>query len=208
MIPEENPPGPAFPPQDLQQISQFVWRELRSALQLPPHPWRFAHLATTWDGFPHQRILILRDVQQSPPRLVVHTDVRSSKISQIQQQPLVSWLFFDWERKIQLLLRGNASLHTDDAIADRYWARTGVEDRRMYLAPYAPGSVANGPSSNLPAGFPRPLSAAESEHGRAQFAVIVGSVQEMDLLITRPAGNLRASFLLRDGQWEGTWREP
>lgn len=208
MLPDEGPPVLTLPPWNLQQISQFVWRELRSALQIPSHPWRFSHLATGGDGFPHQRVLVLRDVDESPPRLLVHTDVRSPKIGQIQRQPLVSWLFFDWERKIQLLLFGSASLHTDDALADRCWEHTRVEDRRMYLAPYAPGSIANAPSSNLPAGFTGPLSAEESEHGRAQFAVIAGSVQEMDLLITRPAGNLRASFLLRDGQWEGTWREP
>ena len=74
------------------------------------HPFHTGVLATTRPDGCELRTVVLRSVDSETRSLVVHTDARSDKVRQIRADPRVSWLFYDPRRKVQLRLRGEATL--------------------------------------------------------------------------------------------------
>jgi hypothetical protein len=195
--------------EDLETTRIKVWEQLAMACAEQQHPWRLANLANIVDGIPRQRIVILRGVDEPAREVVVHTDIRSPKIEQLQRQPQVSWLFYDWERRIQLTLTGAISVHFEDAITQARWNATDAAELAVFLAPEPPGTGTDRPTTNQPAGVSsRVPSRQELEPGRSHFAVLIGQIDAMDVLFVRSEGNLRASFDWRGGAWQETWRAP
>lgn len=204
------PTNPFHPvPEDLPRLERLIWQELSLASQPSDHPWRLVNLATVEDNQPQQRIVVLRDLNEAARQLIVQTDLRSAKIEQIRQQPRVCWLFYHWDYRVQLTAHGQATIHTNDALADRQWEATELSSRGLFLAPFPPGSAASQPSINLPAHLAgHAPTAAEAEEGRQNFAAIVGEVESLDLLVIQKAGNVRARWTWDGSCWSGTWRHP
>ncbi|MFY9255670.1 MAG: pyridoxamine 5'-phosphate oxidase family protein [Fuerstiella sp.] len=179
----------------LPAIHTQCWENLTAAVIQRDSGWRLPVLATSdMDGC-RQRVVVLRHVDVQHETIYVHTDLRSAKITSIQSQPQVSWLFYDAAAMVQLQLSGKAVIHTNDTTADRFWNSEPESSLRGYLAPHAPGTVCNLPESNLPASvIGRIPERDELQLGRANFAVISCKIQSMEWLLLRREGNLKARF--------------
>lgn len=191
-----------FPnPASLIQIESHVWKRLQEAATHRSGAWRLAALATASDGIVRQRTVVLRQVDLLSRRILVHTDARSQKIEAIQQQPLVSWLFYDSELQVQLHLRGRAQVHTNDQTAQDVWDQEPESSLRAYLGPLRPGTVCCDAEPNLPHEFLTALPTRQQlESGRRNFAVISCSVQSAEWLQLGKTGHRRATFEYQNGQ--------
>ncbi|MEZ6122162.1 MAG: pyridoxamine 5'-phosphate oxidase family protein [Planctomycetaceae bacterium] len=150
-------------------------------------------LATSADDGLRQRILVLRKVLPATRQLLMHTDLRSAKVQAIRRNPQVTWLFYDHVQQVQLHIQARAVIHHDDAIADELWASETESSLRCYLAPRTPGSASVHPDCNLPEHVRgRIPQRTEVQVGRANFAVIVSHVLQMEWLKLHPDGNRRA----------------
>lgn len=67
------------------------------------------------------RTVVLRKVNTAKKQLTFHTDIRSGKWKDLQQENNISWLFYDAQERVQIRLSGTAKLHHDDEIADEAW---------------------------------------------------------------------------------------
>ena len=124
----------------LDDILKSSWRTLYNGVQNFRHPFHKPTLTTMDDDKPQARIVILRGFSEKDRTLISHCDARSPKVSQIQDNPNVTWLFYHPEKWMQVRLSGTASVHTDDKTAESQWEKVRLTHRINYCAEIPPGS--------------------------------------------------------------------
>lgn len=160
-------------------------------------------------GGPNQRVMVLRDYNSEKNILRFHTDSRSAKVREFQNNQLVSICAYDPQQRVQLKLYGCAQVITKGDEATEAWLQTDTMGRRVYLC--EPGS---GEKSSLPvSGISKDLQSrrptlAESEAGRGNFAVILVTLDKIDWLLLSSKGNSAARFNREDNGWAGHWLIP
>lgn len=155
------------------------------------------------------RIMVLRAADPDLAALRFHTDRRAPKVAAIAADPRLTILAYDPAARVQLRMTGVARVEVDGPIADAAWAAASPLSRRCYLAETGPSAPLPAPGSALPAHLigHRP-GLAESEAGRAVFAVIVARIDTLDWLRLDASGGLRARFARTQQGWHGGWIAP
>ena len=162
------------------------------------------------DNAPEARTVVLRKVLRDSRAIMCHVDLRSPKAAEIKQNPKVSWLFYDPKEKLQLRIRGKATIHTNDDLAEKQWQASQLFSRRCYCGD-APGTFVDAPSSGLPAFLEdRQPTAEEAEAmGRKNFAVINSIIDELDVYELNVKGHRRSLFVFHEnGEIETKWQTP
>ncbi len=195
---------------DLALAEDALWARLNRAVRDRRSPWHTPVVATTGhDGRPRARVMVLRGVDRTDGLLRFHTDSRAAKVAEVVRMPGVALLFYDAGAKLQLRIEGEGRIEAQGPVADAAWAVTRPFSRRCYLAPVGPGSTACGPTSGLPPALEEAEpSLAESEAGRAHFAVLLVSARALEFLWLAVTGHRRGRFERVEGGWAGRWLVP
>jgi 3-hydroxyisobutyrate dehydrogenase len=185
-----------------------AWSLLAEGQRLRHSPFHQAVLATITPRGPSARYVVLRQVDRDRGVLGFHTDRRSEKWAELERDPRVTLCFYG--QNVQLRGEGRVVLHTDDAVAELAWKRTGLMSRRCYLAEHPPGSSAALPTSGLPVHLAKDRpSEAETVAGRVNFAVVSLPLQRLEWLHLAFEGHRRARFArVGFGPWKGEWLVP
>lgn len=193
----------------LNEVLKLSWKLLHDGVRDFRNPFHQSTLATINGNNPQARIVILREFSEKDRTLICHCDARSPKVLQIRDNFHVTWLFYDPARWLQLRLSGVASVHTDDSMAESQWEKVNLSHRMNYCAEMAPGSPTEKPTSGLPdlLGRKAPKLFTESG-GRKNFAAIVCKFDEMDWLLLRLTGHMRAQFHWKDDRLDASWVIP
>jgi pyridoxamine 5'-phosphate oxidase len=193
----------------LDGVLESSWRLLHEGVRRFRHPFHQASLVTMDGDQPRVRIVIIRGFSEEDRTLICHCDLRSPKVSQIRDNPHVSWLFYHPKRWLQLRLSGTASVHTDDETAGSQWERVNLAHRINYCAEIPPGSPIEEPISGVP-DFLRDNTSKllNVPKARKNFAVIACRFEEMDWLLLRLTGHMRAKFHWKDDRLNGSWVIP
>ena len=193
----------------LDDVLESSWRFLHEGVRDFRSPFHKASL-TTVDGMkPHVRMVILREFSEEDRTLVCHCDARSPKVSQIRNNPNVSWLFYHPGKWMQVRLSGAASVHTDDDRAESQWEKVSLPHRINYCAETLPGTPTEKPASGLPELLrDKARQLRDVPEARKNFAVIVCRFDEMDWLLLKLTGHIRAKFCWKDGAMEASWVIP
>lgn len=185
---------------DLDTLLDHVWTYVTDASTTSQHPFRTPVFGTVSANAPRLRTVVLRTADRAARTMGFHTDRRSHKIEQIRSTPRVVWQGWDRDRSQQFRLRGAASIHTDDDVADALWTAASDDERRLYRCSTAPGTPIEAPDHELD----------DTTPGRPHFAVIRTVVDEIDWLHLHPDGHYRARFHYDTGHdaWDGQWVVP
>lgn len=147
------------------------------------------------------RVMVLRDWAPGTRSLRFHTDARAPKAAAIGEGAPVGVLFYDREAKIQLRCRGSGRIEREGEAADKAWAASDNFARRCYLGE-APGTPSKEATSGLP---PRFEGVEPSEEdlapARANFAVLLVTIEEIDWFYLSNDGHRRALFTGEGAQW-------
>lgn len=156
------------------------------------------------------RTVVLRKVNTAKKQLTFHTDIRSGKWKDLQQENNISWLFYDAQERVQIRLSGTATGHHDDAIAQEEWEASTMSSRKIYLGETGPSTISAIPVSGLPGAFEaNDPTQEESLPGRKNFATVVTKVTWMEWLWLNSRGHRRAGFkYLDDGSFTANWLIP
>jgi general stress protein 26 len=154
------------------------------------------------------RVMVLRAFDAASWTLRLHTDTRAPKAAAVAADPRMAVLLYDKGAKIQIRLRGTGRIEHDGPVADAAWAASTNFARRCYLGD-GPGAASDVPTSGLPSEF----EGAEPDEAqlipaRANFAVLLIDVAEMDWLYLAHTGHQRAQFTRAGEAWEGRWVAP
>ena len=167
--------------ESLQAIEAELWRELQAAPRDKQHPWRNPVLATTDGQVGDARTVILREADHAQARLLVYTDARAGKVTQIAAHPLGTLVMWSPALGWQLRLRVHLQTVTDGLELSSRWARLKLSPAANdYLSSQTPGE----PLDN----------ALGSRSERAHFALLQAQVLSIDWLELHAQGHRRARF--------------
>lgn len=193
------------------ELLEKAWKLLERGASNRKDDFHTTVLATIGaDGAPETRTVVFRKVLRESRILMCHADWRSPKVAEIKQDARVSWLFYHVEEKLQLRIRGRASIHTNDELANVQWQNSALFSRRCYCGD-APGTEKDLPSSGLPEFLvDREPTAEESEQfGRRNFVVVSSTIDEIDVYELYVKGHRRSLFAWNEaGELETRWLTP
>ncbi|MEM1377278.1 MAG: pyridoxamine 5'-phosphate oxidase family protein [Pseudomonadota bacterium] len=174
---------------------ETVWLLLARGVADRRAPERHPTLATIGiDHTPKVRTVVLRAADRASATLDIHTDLRSSKIAEIEANPSCGLHIWNPKQKLQMRLAAEANILTGEAVGT-FWDRVPDGSRRAYGGDPAPGSPIASPEEFVPS--------AEFD----RFAVLRLQLLEIETLCLAPDRHYRAVF--RRGQdWAGQWLAP
>ncbi len=152
----------------------------------------YTMLSTINDKFPESRTVILRNFNKDRFELNIHSDSRSAKINQIENNNNVSCLFYDDKKKIQIRVNGLAKVEKSYQPS---WEKLTNWSKRCYLSEKKPGTEVAKPSSGFPERFVNESpNDKDSIEGLKNFALIKVMISSIEWLYLASQGHRRAVF--------------
>tara|TARA_Y100000591_G_C21734393_1_gene645853 strand:- start:303 stop:911 length:609 start_codon:yes stop_codon:yes gene_type:complete len=154
------------------------------------------------------RVVVLRKVDDHNNFIQYHSDIRSTKINKIKENPNCSILFYGKEEKIQLRMKAKCEVNYDNDITKESWEKTGHISRKCYLVNNGPGTESDKPTSGLDNKFDNfNFTKEESEAGYKNFCVIKCKIESIEWLYLAAKGHRRAKIDFNESK-KFTWLVP
>ncbi len=161
-------------------------------------------VGTTLNGTVNLRTVVLRRVEPDAKQLIFYTDARSAKMTDLEVNAGISWLFYDGADKVQIRLSGTAIIHNRDEVAAYYWDKVKPAGRRSYQAIPGPSTSVTEATD----GLEHLNKNSHPDGGYDNFTVVITQVDVLEWLCLNDTGHRRAQFRLLDGSWKGQWLIP
>ncbi len=188
------------PEMSLKQAWDLVIEQVKAAVSEGFHPFRYTTLATIDKTFtPRQRTVVLRDFAESPDSVfTIYTDGRSDKVSQIMENDVVSLLFYDGSKKLQLRVSGTASIVKAGREYKRNWDNRGSKSPHSYTSVIPPGTEIGSPQE----AFEWHLE------GTPNFCLIKIKSKRMEFLQLDGVKHIRSERIIRGQEESLNWIAP
>ena len=187
--------------EDSKEIEKKIWELLSTAVKDRSSEFRTPVFICGNDKDIDGSVVVLRKADPQNNFIQYHSDIRSSKIETIKQNPSCAILFYGKEEKIQLRVKAECNVHFDDEITKESWEKTGHISRKCYLVTNGPGTKSDKPTSGLDNKFDSfDFTKEESEEGYKNFCVIRCKVKSIEWLYLAAKGHRRALFDLENNK--------
>ncbi len=184
-----------------------AWESLRQGKIQSRSPFHQGVLATQTERGPEARYVVLRQVDEQNARVCFHTDSRSQKVHQIKNAPELAWCFYG--DGLQLRLQGKGRLHQGNAMAREGWLQASPMSQRAYLSTHASATVLSKPMHEKSVTLGNvAMSAEESEISFSHFILVEFQVLELEILLLKSSGHLRALFTISGNERQAQWLAP
>lgn len=180
----------------LNDLFTETWKELECGAKEENHPFNICSLATFVTPTQiKQRFVNLRKLTKNNS-LLFYTDIRSSKMSQIEANPAASVVFYNYLLHLQIFLRGQIITHTNDKLWEDHRLKIDGRSVNDYNTKYPPGKKIKNPM-------------AVTRTNDLNFAVLELVPEGIEYLKLRAEPNrLRAQFIKKEEEWEKTFLIP
>ena len=184
----------------LEELEQDAWDRLFIGATKSRDSFHTPCVATINQGDVSIRTVVLRKAIPSTKELRFHTDIRSRKWAELEQNNSISALFYDASARIQLRVKGKAILHVNNEITSEAWQKTTLSSRKCYLTAFSPSSFTESSTSGLAEDIEQEnFNLLESEVGQKNFGIVSIKVESIDWLWLNHAGHRRAFFDYKNG---------
>lgn len=182
-----------------EEIQDQIWKELGRAALDRHHEWRTPVLATsTEDGSVNARTVVLRRVDSDEGQLEIYTDSRSSKVSELSQNPIAQFVFWSTRLNWQLRVRTECTILTSGTYVESLWQNVKQSPSSGdYLTLVEPGA----PMTNNESQHHKNQNQHQGQNPKNYFAVISCQILEIDWLELSRAGHRRANLKNKQWQW-------
>ena len=189
------------------EIEKKIWDLLTRAVKDRSSEFRTPVFICGSDNDLDGRVVVLRKADQQNNFIQYHSDIRSSKIEKIKNNPHCSILFYGKEEKIQLRVKAECEVNYNNDITKESWEKTGHISRKCYLVTSGPGTESEIPTSGLKPELDNfDYTKEQSEEGYKNFTVIQCKVKSIEWLYLAAKGHRRARFNLENNK--DTWLVP
>lgn len=179
----------------IDELEKDCWIQLVNGAVKSRSPFHTPCVATLINGEVSMRTIVLRKAIPLLKELRFHTDIRSNKWKELQDNNSISALFYDASTRIQIRVKGKAILHFNDEMTSEAWQKTTLSSRRCYLTAASPSSFSAIPTSGLSEEVEQEnFTLAESEVGAQNFGIVSIQVESLEWLWLNHAGHRRAFF--------------
>lgn len=156
------------------------------------HPFRYFTLATTLDGNPQARVVVLRHYDLKTDCFTIYSDARTPKIVALKENPRATLLFYDPRKFLQVRVQAQCEAIKKD---EEKFRQQHLAAQKDYTTSIAPGS----PIKAMDA-----ITYSEAHH----FVVLQFKATTIDYLRLMRPNHQRALFAYKDGIWQGQFVAP
>ena len=149
------------------------------------------------------RTVVLREFNKEKRYLRFHTDLRSNKISSVNNNLVAYVHAYDPELKVQLRIKGKVNLHKKDERAFEAWEGSREMSKLCYSVKGAPGQVISDPNE-----YDLVKSEIDIEKGYENFGLIIFEYDEMEFLFLKNIGHRRSKFSWKKNNIVMDWLIP
>lgn len=131
----------------LEKAFKDVHDQLKRAGVDAKHKFRFFSVATISKSektIPQSRMVVLRSFSDDWT-FEFYTDHRSSKVEDIRNNPIISALFWDSSKRVQVRIEADAVIHNRDEVSAHRWKDVQGDAQKAYTSVPAPGTPVNAP---------------------------------------------------------------
>ncbi|SDG69511.1 pyridoxamine 5'-phosphate oxidase family protein [Psychroflexus sediminis] len=178
----------------LNQILEDLKNEVKSGYLKKKHPFRYPSLASIEDNSPTQRTVVLRDTSDDF-ELIMYTDERSDKISQFENNPNSSLLFYNHKKLLQVKIEGKMKMIKSGEEYKKYWSKVQGKSQKDFITQKPPGTPIENPDE---------IEYKEDEH---HFCLLKLVPERMESLQLKRPNHIRAVFE-KSNDWEGQFLNP
>jgi general stress protein 26 len=196
---------------NLHGIESLAWKKLVNGSVKKKNGFRTMCVGTVdKNNTAAMRIVVNRKVDELQKTIYFHTDNRSRKFTDLQQDNRISLLFYDARQRVQIVVKAHATLSTDTTLTQDRWKATSPQARLGYMTLEPPNTKSNRPTLGYEERFVsiKPLD-EESHSFEKNFSVVACTVYELEFLYLDFHGNRKANFYYENGVLEnGFWAVP
>jgi hypothetical protein len=161
-------------PATTKELEAWLPRTLSKGASDPHSAFHWPTLATvSRDGLPRMRTVVLRDHHEEQRRVIVTSDARTGKISDLSAGSAASLHIWTHKKSVQLRLRCQAEVLDRGPLWEDFWSRAKQSGKLIDFS----RSPAPGTAIAEPQGWQE-----ESENARGHFRVIALTYDEADYL--------------------------
>ncbi len=195
----------------MQGIESLAWKKLINGSVKKKNGYRTMCVGTVDENnIAAMRIVVNRKVDELQKTIYFHTDNRSRKFSDLEQDNRISLLFYDARQRVQIVVKAYATLNTDTFLTHDRWKATSPQARLGYMTLEPPNTKSNRPTLGHEERFAsiKPLD-EESNPFEKNFSVVACAVYELEFLYLDFHGNRKANFYYEKGVLENSfWTVP
>lgn len=170
-------------------------------------PFNLFVLSTSSNKNVNSRIVVMRKFCSVKWEIIIHSDLRSKKISELQLNKKVCLNFWDPKTNFQIRVRGEAE--KDELNIEKVWNKLSSWSKRNYLSKKTPGKFTKKGISGFDEDFlNNPPDQKHSSEGKKNFCQIKIFIKSIDCLILNRLGYRRALFQNKFNKMDRRWLIP
>ena len=170
-------------------------------------PFNLFVLSTSSNKNVNSRIVVMRKFCSVKWEIIIHSDLRSKKMSELRSNKHVCLNFWDPKKNLQIRIKGEAKKYEYNN--DRVWHELSSWSKRNYLSQKTPGEHTEKGISGFDEEFLKiPPNHKHFSQGRKNFCQIKICIKSMDCLILSRLGYRRALFENKANIMQKKWLIP
>ena len=189
---------------DLDLALNYALTKIRTAIKGRDDDLHILNLVTIdKKNIPNTRNIVIRDFSEKKLTIRFHTDKRSSKISDIQNNNKISLLGYERKDRLQIRFDAEATIIDSDEFLLDIWKSMYPMSRECYRFIESPGSKIKSLED---------IKFEEEDdqglNGFENFVAVSCDIQSIEVLYLHHAGHLRANYTNNNGKLNGEWIVP
>ena len=189
---------------DLDLALNYALTKIRTAIKGRDDDLHILNLVTIdKKNIPNTRNVVIRDFSEENLTIRFHTDKRSSKISDIQNNNKISLLGYERKDRLQIRFDAEATIIDSDEFLLDIWKSMYPMSRECYRVIESPGSKIKSLED---------IKFEEEDdqglNGFENFVAVSCDIQSIEVLYLHHAGHLRAIYTNNNGKLNGEWIVP
>lgn len=182
----------------LEEIWEMIQLELKKGTSTKRHPFRFVVLSTVSKEGVSSRWVVYRKFT-TEGKLLVYTDSRSEKCTELKRNPKCSLLFYHERQKLQIRIEAEAKLHLQDELTAKFWPGVKGSNPGDYISVRGSGEEIN----QRELGYEKSLDLNDR-----YFTVLEFNPLKIDVLQLNEDRHIRIEFKRTANEWESTFLVP
>ena len=186
---------------DLDLIYNEIWTSLIRGKKDSKSEFHQCYVSTHSDDYPSLRTVVLRHANKDNLTISFHTDIRSNKINNINDNSNVTVLLYSHDKKIQIQIKGTAEINNQNERTSEVWKNIRSFSKKCYIVEAAPGTHSDTPVSGYLPEHEKDLPSEDIlNKGYDNFALVEIKIESMEWLYLHRHGHRRAIYKLNIGK--------
>lgn len=182
----------------LEKIWEVVQLEFQKATTSKRHSFKYVVLSSANNEAVNSRWVVFRTYTENGSFLV-YTDARSEKINDFKTNSLVSLLFFNDRKGLQVRVNGTVMMHHKNELTKKYWPGVKGFNDQSYTSELAPGT----PVKNQEDAYNWSTTMDDEN-----FMILEILPSQIDVLQLNGSQHIRSVFTTNGQNWESTFLVP